>query len=92
VEGTGFDDTTLKPTPDRNSGLTANGDVCWTPRFAFRSRYFAIYVLSRALDPSGQPYAGSTRRVEAVYDALKDQVIWHRQPVTEKRNLGDPEP
>lgn len=92
VEGTGFDDTTLKPTPDRNSGPAANGDVSWTPRFAFRSRYFAVYVLSRALDPSGQPYAGSTRRVEAVYDALKDQVIWHRQPVTEKRNLGDPEP
>ena len=30
------------------------------------------------------------RRVEAVYDALKDQIIWQRAPASEKRSLADP--
>ncbi|MCW8131716.1 MAG: hypothetical protein KIS92_15325 [Planctomycetota bacterium] len=92
VEGTGFDEATLKPTADRTSGTLGNGDVAWSPRFAFRSRFFMVYVLSRALQPDGQPSPGGTRRVEAVYDALKDRVIWRRTPATEKRSLGDPEP
>lgn len=30
------------------------------------------------------------RRLEAVYDALKDEILWQRGPATEKRSLADP--
>ncbi|MGD0090249.1 MAG: hypothetical protein ABSE73_10035 [Planctomycetota bacterium] len=30
------------------------------------------------------------RRLEAVYDAQKDEVIWQRAPATDKRSLADP--
>jgi len=81
-----YDPATAKPT------MPAGTDISWTPRLAYRSRFFAVYVLSRALGPNGTPYSGGTRRIEAVYDALKDEVVWRRQPATEKRSLGDPEP
>jgi len=88
-----------KPPPevplDESAQLPTAGvaiDVSWSPRFTFRSRFFCVYVLSRALNANGQPYAGGTRRIEAVYDALKDRVLWQRQPQTYKRSLGDPEP
>ncbi len=31
------------------------------------------------------------RRVEVNYDAINDEVLWRRTPLTEKRALGDPE-
>ncbi|HYG76337.1 MAG TPA: hypothetical protein VEK08_15130 [Planctomycetota bacterium] len=82
----------------------ANRDVSWSPPVAFRSRYFAIYVLALGtvkgwigpelnpddpnlrtnLKPAGE------RRLEAVYDALKDQIIWQRAPVSEKHSLAEP--
>ena len=30
------------------------------------------------------------RRVESIYDAYNDEVLWSRSPLTDKRGLGDP--
>jgi hypothetical protein len=87
------------------SGSRANGDVSWSPAFAFRSRFYAVYVLGRGaiekadLGPAATAadieknvkLAGETR-LEAVYDALKDEVLWQRTQLSEKRALGEPEP
>ena len=86
------DDPATAPLATRVSGLALNGDVSWSPRFAFRSRFFSLYVLARGLQTNGLPYPGGPRRVEALYDALKDKVLWHRQQSSEKRSLLDPEP
>jgi len=100
-----------------------NGDVQWSPQIAFRSRFFGVYVMGRAvlrawnqpevndpgltgsgtpeqlalrgLKPDGTVDPGKLkvigeRRLEAVYDALRDQVIWQRAPVSDKRSLGGP--
>jgi hypothetical protein len=74
-----------------DSGAKANGDVNWSPQFCFRSRFFGVYVLGRGLVQTG---GGATitgeRRLEAVYDAIKDEVLWQRSPDTELKALGDP--
>jgi hypothetical protein len=30
------------------------------------------------------------RRLEAVYDAFADKILWQRESITEKRSMGDP--
>jgi hypothetical protein len=72
-----------------------NGDFSWSPEFCFRSRFFAVYVLAHGLegnvdgdaDPSKLRSKG-VRRLEAVYDALKDKILWRRSQTTEKRRLS----
>lgn len=88
------------------SGARADGDVAWSPQFAFHSRFFGIYVLAHGLvrgwgnpevdpndpnlrDPARLKVVGE-RRLEALYDAVKDEVIWQRAPVSEKRSLAGP--
>jgi hypothetical protein len=73
------------------SGLAGNGDANWSPQFCFRSRYFGIYVLGRGMvqGGGGAQYVGE-RRLEAVYDAIKDELLWQRSPQGEVRALGDP--
>jgi hypothetical protein len=138
----------------------ATTDVSWSPQFAFRSRFFAIYVLGisqtrgsanpetpdayggdvpadsqwaaipsaatpptfdrriwvermavrgykpTTLDPAlktvppnewptvpiwvPMPSPATERRIEAVYDALKDKIIWQRSPVSAKHSLAEP--
>ncbi|MCY3019170.1 MAG: hypothetical protein NTW87_09110 [Planctomycetota bacterium] len=86
------DDSTAK----RTSGSQGNGDVSWSPQVAFRSRYFGIYVLGRGLirgwsaAANGPLKVTGERRMEAVYDALKDEIIWQRAPASDKRSLADP--
>lgn len=88
----------LDPTPavdsGRNDGSRGDGDVAWTPRFGFRSRFFAVYTLARPIiDVQGNvPTYGAAQRSEIVYDALRDTVLFRREPATEKRTLGDPTP
>lgn len=91
------------PNATLTSGSRANGDVSWSPAFAFRSRFYAVYVLGRGaiekadLGPAATAtdieknvkLAGETR-LEAVYDALKDEVLWQRTQLSEKRALGEP--
>ncbi|GMV78992.1 MAG: hypothetical protein AMXMBFR7_01760 [Planctomycetota bacterium] len=76
-----------------NPGLN-NGDVAWAPRFGFRSRFFAIYTLARPIIDvqANVPTYGAAQRSEIVYDALRDTVLFRREPATEKRTLGDPTP
>ena len=80
-------------TAKMTSGHLGNGDVAWSPQFAFRSRFYAVYVLGRGLLQSGSggpaKQAGE-RRIEAVYDALRDEIVWQRAPAGNKRALGDP--
>jgi hypothetical protein len=85
--------------PD-SSGHT--GDVSWSPPFAFRSRFFAIYVLGQGLElgvDERNPMLDQSpnlsrarvvgeRRIEAIYDALLDKMLFKRQPVSEKRSLS----
>jgi hypothetical protein len=85
-----FDTVTTAPNAARTDGPLGNGDVAWSPRFCFRSRFFAIYVLARGIN-AGSNYAPA-KRLEAVYDALTDKVLWRRWQATELRNLGDPTP
>ena len=74
--------------------MDGNGDVSWSPQFAFRSRFFGVYVLGRGrlaksdLDAPGRLLG--ERRLEGVYDALKDEVIWQRSQLSDKRALGEP--
>jgi hypothetical protein len=70
-------------------------DVSWSPRFCFRSRFFKVYVLARSvvtMRTDGAPVYGPTRRLEAVYDAYEDQVLWRRWQTSELRRLSDPVP
>jgi len=74
--------------------VTGNGDVSWSPQFAFRSRFYAIYVLGRGLqkndaDPNPPRVTGEVR-MEAVYDALEDRTLWTRTQLSDKRALGEP--
>jgi hypothetical protein len=80
-----------------------NGDVSWSPKFAFRSRFFSVFVLGQGMVGVGtdtttlaEEYAKlrpqGEKRIEAVYDALLDQIIWQRSPVTDKRAMGEPIP
>lgn len=78
-----------------------NGDVSWGPKFAFRSRFFSVYVLGQGVaapEIIGKPVtfqnlkSQGEKRIEAVYDALLDQIIWQRSPITDKRALGEPAP
>jgi len=74
---------------------TGNGDVSWSPQFAFRSRFYHIYVLGRGLiqksdtDPDPPKVSGEVR-MEAVYDALEDRTLWTRTQLSDKRALGEP--
>jgi hypothetical protein len=86
-----------KPSATLADGI--NGDVAWSPQFCFRSRFYQIYVLGRGLVRTFRPKDGvsteflnvtGTRRLEAVYDAWADKVLWEREQVSEKRALGDP--
>jgi len=98
-----FDVDPRSPAPVTGVGA---GDVSWGPKFAFRSRFFAIHVLGQG-DMQGwkgpEPLASDNalrdklkaqgeKRIEAVYDALLDQIIWQRSPVTDKRAMGEPLP
>jgi len=99
-----FPEAHLYASATADSGLLANGDVSWSPQFAFRSRFFGIYVLAHGtlkgwtgveMDPDDPNLRTNLkimgeRRLEAVYDALKDQVIWQRSPVSEKHSLAEP--
>lgn len=98
--------------PTEAAIAVGNGDVSWGPKFAFRSRFFGIYVLGRGElagpwpDPNDTSPKATTqrttvidrlksqgeKRIEAVYDALLDQIIWQRSPITDKRALGEPAP
>ncbi len=72
------------------SGFKGNGDANWSPQFAFRSRYYGVYVLGRGLlQGATAPRSLGERRLEAVYDALKDEVLWQRSQLSDKRSLGD---
>ncbi|NUN03876.1 MAG: hypothetical protein HUU41_22450, partial [Bryobacteraceae bacterium] len=81
-------------------GAAGDGDVAWSPRADFRGRYFMVYILARGIvtiskDPwSGvtTTHYGATRRIEALYDALDDELLWRRNISTELRSLGDPSP
>jgi hypothetical protein len=88
-----------------NAGLRNDGDVSWSPTFGFHSRYFGIFVVGKTYnqgwletvnenDPLVMEKAKSQgeKRIEAVYDALLDQIIWQRSPITDKRALGEPAP
>jgi hypothetical protein len=91
------DSTNLYSTANINSGVPkgpsniTNGDVSWSPQFGFRSRYYGIYVLGRGLLQGASPQIRDLgeRRIEAVYDALKDEVLWQRSQLSDKRSLGD---
>lgn len=93
-----FDASIPAPTATVADGL--NGDVAWSPRADFRGRYFKVYVLARGIvtiskDPSSgvqTTHYGATRRIEALYDALDDELLWRRNVSTELRSLGDPSP
>jgi len=89
-----YDDPLQAPTATRTDGPLGNGDISWSPRFGFRSRFFAVYVLARGVttESNGATGYGPTKRLEAVYDALTDKVLWRRWQTTELRNLGDPSP
>jgi len=103
VPGVTFDieqDGAIDPGIDDNVG---NGDVSWSPKFAFRSRFFNIFVLGQGTAGPGSDTTTladeelklrvqGEKRIEAVYDALLDQVIWQRAPVTDKRAMGEPVP
>ncbi|MCK6473762.1 MAG: hypothetical protein L6R28_18720 [Planctomycetes bacterium] len=92
--------TVPAPTAERTSGAAGDGDVAWSPRADFRGRYFMVYILARGIvtiskDPwSGvtTTHYGATRRIEALYDALDDELLWRRNISTELRSLGDPSP
>ena len=73
------------------SGARGNGDVNWSPQFAYRSRFYSIYVLAHGLKSGadGKQQSLGERRLEAVYDALQDEILWQRSPVSDKRALGD---
>ena len=75
----------------KGTGAITNGDVSWSPQFAYRSRFYGIYVLGRGLLQGAGPQVRDLgeRRIEAVYDALKDEVLWQRAQVSDKRSLGD---
>jgi hypothetical protein len=92
-----------RPNAKATDGLRGDGDVAWSPQISFRSRFFGIYVLGRGVvrgsnmpeaDPNdpllrqGLKTVGE-RRLEAVYDAAKDQILWQRSPVSEKRALAE---
>lgn len=72
-----------------------NTDVSWSPRFCFRSRFFKVYVLARSivtLKGNSTPVYGPPSRLEAVYDAVDDKILWRRWQATELRRLSDPVP
>lgn len=51
--------------------------------------------VSDATDPADRCAIYTTkvtgeRRVESIYDAYSDEVLWSRSPLTDKRGLGDP--
>jgi hypothetical protein len=76
-----------------DSGAAANGDVSWSPQFTYRSRFYAIYVLGRGLiadaaSPTVTKDMGE-KRLEAVYDALKDEILWQRAMLSDRRALGE---
>jgi hypothetical protein len=81
-----------RSTASTTSGLNANGDVSWSPQFAYRSRFYHIYVLGRGLiatkEGAASKLSGETR-MEAIYDALEDNAIWTRTQLSEKRALGE---
>jgi hypothetical protein len=73
----------------------AAGDISWSPRFCFRSRFFKIYVLAKSIVTmrgNGTPIHGPASRLEAVYDASDDKILWRRWQTTELRRLSDPVP
>ena len=88
----------------RTSGTTGTGDVAWSPQFSYRSRFFAVYVLGQGkiqgrntpeLTPDDSALRNrlkvtGERRIEAVYDALKDEILWQRSPLSEKHSLAEP--
>ena len=88
----------------RTSGSTGTGDVSWSPQFSYRSRFFGVYVLGRGkiqgrntpeLTPNDAALRNrlkitGERRIEAVYDALKDEILWQRSPLSEKHSLAEP--
>jgi len=88
----------------RTSGSTGTGDVSWSPQFSYRSRFFGIYVLGRGkvqgrttpeLDPNDASLRNrlqltGERRIEAIYDGLKDEILWQRSPLSEKHSLAEP--
>jgi hypothetical protein len=87
--------TELEPVVANADSAVNNGDVAWSPRFCFRSRFFKVYVLARSivtLKGSGAPVYGPTSRLEAVYDAVDDKILWRRWQATELRRLSDPVP
>lgn len=94
------DDPATAPTAAVDSGTAGDGDVAWSPRADFRGRYFKIYILARGIvnisyDPGkgkNITHYGATRRIEALYDALDDELLWRRNVATELRSLGDPSP
>ncbi len=80
---------------DAATAPIASTDVSWSPRFCFRSRFFKVYVLARSivtLKGSGAPVYGPPSRLEAVYDAVDDKILWRRWQATELRRLSDPVP
>lgn len=95
-----LDNLEAEPTAKRNSGASANGDVSWSPRFAFRSRFFKIYVMGRSYQGTyfdedltrDVDVWGPIRRIEVTYDALKDEILSRREQLTEMRSLSDPDP
>lgn len=76
-----------------SSGMYQNGDVSWSPQFAFRSRFYNIFVLGRGLQTQQSATTTTTNIVgekwlEAVYDGLTDQLIWQRTQVSLNRVQG----
>jgi hypothetical protein len=79
--------------PDTTVAGPTHGDVAWAPQFAFRSRYYMIYVLARGQNTVyGTSVNSSWRRLQVCYDALSDTVLWQRSQLTEKAALFEPEP
>jgi hypothetical protein len=133
-----------------DSGKAGNGDANWSPQFAYRSRFYGIYVLGRGLissnddvqvvapgidvgpnvpiiqdfipilpalpngiqtTPQGDDQLtadGSSinsgpngiaetsvskplgeKRLEAVYDALNDKILWQRSMLSTRRSLDE---
>ena len=92
-----LDDPATAPSAARalNPAETDGPDISWSPRFCFRSRFFKVYVLARSivtLKGDGTPVYGPTSRLEAVYDAYLDKVLWRRWQATELRRISDPVP
>jgi hypothetical protein len=68
----------------------AMGDVSWSPQFAFRSRFYHIFVLGRSLERQSSSSGYVTNMtgekwLEAVYDGLTDQILWERPQVSSAR-------